>query len=581
MRQKANLRLQKKYNRLFRKLQQALQSGQFLTYSAARKARLLARLQSYENRLLRKGVAVLGTAALLMSGGEVLGQQPVRVGEEFRVNECTQSLQELADVAMNKDGSFVVVWQSSCEGQDGHYSGIYARRFDESGMPLGSEFQVNTYISSFQFHPSIAMDEDGDFVIVWQSGPLFDNEGTPQDGSYYGVYGQRYRSNGQPVGEEFQVNTYTTGIQGNPSIAMDDDGDFLVAWEGFGIDSDNINFSIYGQRYDKNGNRLGAEFKISSNDQFGKVDVEVEMDKDGNSIAVWRSLHQDGDSWGIFGQVIDKDGNFLGKEFSVNDYSNGSQSGVSIGIGNDQSFIVTWSSYDEMHLGSYAKKFDSILHPNNTNAEFQVHANGHISDIVKLDNDVFVMLLQAENREDDSSDLYLGLYQQNEGFKSLEIPINSQHNFKNINASLGISEDNNLITIWQSDQLARHSFDVYGQLLKLSKYAIPNINTLIFNTCTRPYFATFDAVPDAIGYQVQITVLARNGEVITRRIDDNEISGNFNIPRRLLGTDVKIQIAAIFLDDETGEEIVGEFSETGTFTLGCDEADNLVLESRN
>ncbi|MEN0051444.1 MAG: T9SS type A sorting domain-containing protein [Bacteroidota bacterium] len=117
--------------------------------------------------------------------------------------------------------------------------------------------------------------------------------------------------------------------------------------------------------------------------------------------------------------------------------------------------------------------------------------------------------------------------------------------------------------------------------MKLSKYAIPNINTLILNTCTRPFSASFDPVPDAIGYQVQITVLARNGELITRRIEENEISGNFNIPKRLLGTDVEIQIAAIFLDEETGEEVVGEFSKTGVFTLGCDEAGNLVLENRN
>jgi len=143
-----------------------------------------------------------------------------------------------------------------------------------------------------------------------------------------------------------------------------------------------------------------------------------------------------------------------------------------------------------------------------------------------------------------------------------------------------LDSDGDFVIAWQSYSQDGSYQGIYAQRFKIPTPTIPDINTLILNTCTRPYSASFDPVTDAIGYQVQITVLARNGEIITRRIDDNEISGNFNIPRRLLGTDVEIQIAAIFLDDDTGEEVVGEFSETGTFTLGCDEAWNLVLESR-
>ena len=34
-----------------------------------------------------------------------------------------------------------------------------------------------------------------------------------------------------PLGSEFQVNTYTTNSQNNPSVAVDADGDFVVVWE--------------------------------------------------------------------------------------------------------------------------------------------------------------------------------------------------------------------------------------------------------------------------------------------------------------------------------------------------------------
>ncbi|MGL4462065.1 MAG: hypothetical protein ACRC1K_07920, partial [Planctomycetia bacterium] len=34
-----------------------------------------------------------------------------------------------------------------------------------------------------------------------------------------------------PAGVEFQVNTFTTNNQSQPSVAMDADGDFVVAWQ--------------------------------------------------------------------------------------------------------------------------------------------------------------------------------------------------------------------------------------------------------------------------------------------------------------------------------------------------------------
>jgi len=40
------------------------------------------------------------------------------------------------------------------------------------------------------------------------------------------------------VGSEFQVNTYTTGAQYFPSVAMDATGNFVVVWTSSGQDGD-------------------------------------------------------------------------------------------------------------------------------------------------------------------------------------------------------------------------------------------------------------------------------------------------------------------------------------------------------
>jgi len=136
----------------------------------------------------------------------------------------------------------VIAWQS--RSQDGSYYSIYAQRYNATGVAQGGEFQVNTYTTNRQKEPSIAMDGDGDFVVVWESGDYYGG----QDGSDYGVYAQRYNAAGVVQGAEFQVNTYTTDGQRIPSIAMDDDGEFVIAWQSGG-GQDGSNYGVFAQRY--------------------------------------------------------------------------------------------------------------------------------------------------------------------------------------------------------------------------------------------------------------------------------------------------------------------------------------------
>src|SRR5262245_39979001 len=64
----------------------------------------------------------------------------------------------------------------------------------------------------------------------------------------------------QPVGPEFQVNTYTTENQWYPAVSSDAIGNFVVVWAGAGQGDSR---GIFGQRYDNSGNSLGAEFSVS------------------------------------------------------------------------------------------------------------------------------------------------------------------------------------------------------------------------------------------------------------------------------------------------------------------------------
>ena len=70
-----------------------------------------------------------------------------------------------------------------------------------------------------------------------------------QDGSGGGVFGQHFTSTGGAVGPEFQVNTYTTGAQQNPSVTADPSGDFIVVWDSAATSGqDGDGSGVFGQR---------------------------------------------------------------------------------------------------------------------------------------------------------------------------------------------------------------------------------------------------------------------------------------------------------------------------------------------
>ncbi len=254
---------------------------------------------------------------------------------------------------MDNSGNFVVTWQSSA--QDGSLYGIYGQRYDSTGATVGSEFPVNTYTTASQREPSIAMDNSGNFVVTWYS--------DTQDGSNYGIYGQRYDSNGATVGSEFRINTYTTGNQFSASVAMDNNGNFVVTWES---NQDGSSYGIYGQRYTSTGSVAGSEFQVNSYTTGNQISASVSIDNSGNFVVTWYSDTQDGSNLGIYGQRYDSTGATVGSEFQVNTYTTSSQFRPSVAMDNSGNFVVTWSSYgqDGNNNGIYGQRYDStgVLH---------------------------------------------------------------------------------------------------------------------------------------------------------------------------------------------------------------------------
>lgn len=152
------------------------------------------------------------------------------LGPSFPIASFPDGNQYVGDLAVLEDGSVVVSWTSSeSPGDDDSGYSIQARRFDAAGNPLGDQFQVNTFVEGNQFSSRLAADASGGFVVVWSS---YDSGGG--DDSETSVQIRRFAPDGTPLGRELQVNRTTDGYQIYPQVATDPSGIVAVTWTGAG-----------------------------------------------------------------------------------------------------------------------------------------------------------------------------------------------------------------------------------------------------------------------------------------------------------------------------------------------------------
>jgi hypothetical protein len=267
---------------------------------------------------------------------------------EFRVNTHTTGYQADPSVAIDESGNFVVVWTSD---QDGSESGVFGQRFAADGAPLGPEFRVNTYTSDSQQQARVATDGNGNFVVVWTS------EG--QDGSAAGIFGQRFSSSGGPVGPEFRVNSYTTGFQYRPAIAADvNPNNFVVVWQdGTVPGGGGPGRGVFGQRFATAGVPLGPEFEVETYTTGFHGAPALVVQPGGSFVVVWHSDGQDGSDLGIYGQLYGSAGAPFGAEFRVNAYTTGAQAFPSIGMDGFGCFFIAWTSDDGSGTGIFGQAY--------------------------------------------------------------------------------------------------------------------------------------------------------------------------------------------------------------------------------
>jgi len=338
-----------------------------------------------------------------LGGGGIFAQlysaDGTPIGAEIAVNTQTIDDQSFSAAAMADNGEFVIVWRGRRDffdlggGTQGYNYGIYAQRFNADGTPLGTEIMVSSPTPfDDEGQPSVAIGADGGFVVSWTVSDdeivaaRFNNTGTKLDatdivvntsstgiqqfsqiatdqngnfvvvwasnhGGNYDIYAQRFNSSGVPQGNEFRVNTTTAFIQTTPSVSMDQNGNFVIAWASENQDTNQ--YGIYYKRFDSSGLALDTADRLANQVTVGtQRHPTVSYERDGDSFVI--SWFSDGEQVGtdlssdangsVVARRFNEFGTAQGDDLRVNSFTNGIQEFPSVTIDNESDFVAAWST---------------------------------------------------------------------------------------------------------------------------------------------------------------------------------------------------------------------------------------------
>jgi len=248
----------------------------------------------------------------------------IKYGDKIKANTFLYNEHTNPTISLRKNYGFIVCWQSLS--QDGDLAGIFGQMFNSSGLKNGSEFQINVLTKGDQKFPRVAMNAQGQIMVIWVS-KNFNNSGISLNYQLY--YVQRTEMKFRNFKTEITIKNFTAFKQINTHVKiLDLEYSFVVVW----ID-EIINCEIFNTR----------QFvikKLFSINMKNCTDVYIQgLQGDEYIIIIWRNTI-DGN---IYGQIFNLYGIALNNYFILNEINdNVSRLNPILKGMNNSSFLVVW-----------------------------------------------------------------------------------------------------------------------------------------------------------------------------------------------------------------------------------------------
>ena len=245
------------------------------------------------------------------------------------INTVAEGQQRTPAVAMTPGGNFVVVWQDDSR-QDGGWR-VRMRAFTAGGSELFAERNVTDDDIGERILPVVGVDDTGDIVVVWQD----DGDGN----GFYQIHARGFDPTGRPRFDVVTVNGVATGQQQEPSLAVSEDGSFVVVWRD---DNDKDgNFQIMARGFLADGTARFADLAVSSSSGQHLSPV-VACGPAGRFTVAWADDSDGNGSYQIHAASYAADGTEAVAEWTVNRVAAGQQRNPSAATNAAGTLVIAW-----------------------------------------------------------------------------------------------------------------------------------------------------------------------------------------------------------------------------------------------
>ncbi len=237
--------------------------------------------------------------------GYFIDNRGMGVAPSFTAVPSAFELQTLA-TAPSPSGRFVVTWGAYTD--DSTLYDVNARMFGADGTPASAEFLVNQVVNGDQGRQGIgaAANSSSEFLIVWAGDGI--------DGDSLGIAGRVFDAAGNPQTSESTLNSFTASAQGQYSgarVAFDDAAqEFLVTWPSLAQPGGDEH-ELMARRFDENADPIGNDFQVNSfvmssqgAEYMTTGGMSVASNNGGEFVTTWSSDGQDGFGYGIIGRRL-------------------------------------------------------------------------------------------------------------------------------------------------------------------------------------------------------------------------------------------------------------------------------------
>ena len=425
-------------------------------------------------------------SALSLSAQQAWNSVLLASTNEIQVNQATSNDQLTSAenrgsqraVALDAAGNYVVVWTS--KNQDGSNDGVYARRFDATGVPITGEILVNATTNDNQRSARVTSDSAGNFVVTWTS--------SNQDGTPNSVYVRRFNAGGVALTAETRVNTTASGAQTDSVIAMSvTTGDYVIAWQGEGPGD---TAGIFFRRFNADGTAKDATDRLANLTNAGtETDPAVTMVADGRFVIVWQANNN------IYFQRFDAAGAALAGAVQV-DAGIAPVSGAAVASDAAGNFAVAYRSDNAFTplAGVWVRGFNA-----DGTSKFlwsQVAGGDATSPSIEMASDgSFVVVYEQSG---DALDVFARKYNANGSAAGAAFQVNQTTANDQANASVAAVDANNYVVAWSG----KSSGDSVGVVVR--QYGPPvqitaTQDTYIDNGSTSNYGPSASLVVDRSG----------------------------------------------------------------------------------